>query len=153
MGWSQPVIESMQKTGLPYVVVSLPDFEPFAKENDIPFVSYPLDEWSDNANSLDLLEKLKPFNVDVAVPLYEETVEWAGALNSIYRDDPRILNRAFLFRNKAMMKRKALIGGLRVGLFEEVYNKEGFKAFMKRLNEANLQLDGEKLYRQGKENH
>lgn len=25
--------------------------------------------------------------------LYEETVEWAGALNAIFRDDPRVLNR------------------------------------------------------------
>ncbi len=143
MGWSLPVIESMEKLGKPYVVVSFPDFQAYAEENNIPFVPYQLDEWSDSFNSLDLAEKLKPFNVDVAVPLFEETVEWAGALNSIYRGDPRVLNRAFLFRNKAMMKRKALIGGLRVGLFEEVYNKEGVKAFMKRLNEANLQLEGE----------
>jgi len=41
------------------------------------------------------------------------------------------------------MKRKALIGGLRVGLFEEVYNKEGVRKFMDRLNQANLQLEGE----------
>ncbi|QCK16618.1 ATP-grasp domain-containing protein [Mangrovivirga cuniculi] len=143
LGWSLPVIESMQKLNKPYVVVSFPDFEPYAKENDIPFVPYQLDEWSDSSNSLDLLEKLNQHNVDVAVPLFEETVEWAGALNSIYRGDPKVLNRAFLFRNKAMMKRKALIGGLRVGLFEEVYNKEGVKAFMKRLNEANLQIEGE----------
>jgi hypothetical protein len=81
--------------------------------------------------------------VDVAVPFFEETVEWAGALNSIYRDDPRVLNRAFLFRNKAMMKRKALIGGLRVGLFEEVHTRDQVREFMKRLNEANLQMDGE----------
>ncbi len=143
MGWSLPVIESMQKLNKPYVVVSFPDFEEYAKENNIPFVAYQFDEWSDTSNSLDLYEKLKPFNADVAVPLFEETVEWAGALNSIYRGDPRVLNRAFLFRNKAMMKRKALIGGLRVGLFEEVYNKEGVKSFMKRLNQANLQVEGE----------
>lgn len=143
MGWSLPVIESMEKTGKPFVVVSFPDFEPYAKENNIPFVGYQLDEWSDTSNSLDLVEKLKPYGVDVAVPLFEETVEWAGALNSIYRDDPRVLNRAFLFRNKAIMKRKALIGGLRVGLFEEMHNREQLKEFMKRLNEANLQLPGE----------
>ncbi|MDZ7847177.1 MAG: hypothetical protein U5L96_10620 [Owenweeksia sp.] len=106
IGWSLPVIESMQKTGKPFVVVSFPDFESYAKENDIPFVSYQLDEWSDTLNSLDLHEKLTAYDCDVAVPLFEETVEWAGALNSIYRDDPRVLNRAFLFRNKAMMKRK-----------------------------------------------
>lgn len=143
MGWSLPVIESMQKLNKPYVVVSFPDFEDYARENNIPFVSYQFDEWSDSSNSLDLYEKLKPFKSNVAVPLFEETVEWAGALNSIYRGDSRILNRAFLFRNKAMMKRKALIGGLRVGLFEEVYTKEGVKNFMKRLNQANLQIEGE----------
>jgi hypothetical protein len=143
LGWSLPVIESMQKLGKPYVVVSFPDFQAYAEENNIPFVPYKFNEWSDTSNSLDLLEKLKNFDADVAVPLFEETVEWAGALNSIFRDDPRVLNRAFLFRNKAMMKRKALIGGLRVGLFEEVHNKEGVKKFMERLNEANLQVDGE----------
>ena len=143
MGWSLPVIESMQKNNFPYVVVSFPDFEQYAKENNIPFVPYQLDEWSDTSNSLDLHQKLQAYGVDVAVPLFEETVEWAGALNSIYRGDPRVLNRAFLFRNKAMMKRKALIGGLRVGLFEEVHNRDQVRAFMKRLNQANLQLDGE----------
>lgn len=143
LGWSLPVIESMQKTGKPFVVVSFPDFESYAEENNIPFVPYQLNEWSDSSNSLDLMEKLKVHDVDVAVPLFEETVEWAGALNSIYRGDPRVLNRAFLFRNKAMMKRKALIGGLRVGLFEEVHNREQVYKFMDRLNEANLQLDGE----------
>ncbi len=143
IGWSLPVIESMKKSGYPYVVVSFDDFETYAKENDIPFIPYPLNEWSDQTNALDLLEKLKPFDVDVAVPLYEETVEWAGALNAFYRDDQRVLNRAFLFRNKTMMKRKALIGGLRVGLFEEVYNKEQVLTFMNRLNQANLRLEGE----------
>lgn len=143
IGWSLPVIESMKKQEIPYVVVSYPDFESYAKEHDIPFLSYQLDTWSDRSNSLDLLEKLRAFNADVAVPLYEETVEWAYALNSIYRNDPRILNRAFLFRNKAMMKRKALLGGLRVGLFEEMYSREQLRSFMKRLNEANLQLPGE----------
>lgn len=143
LGWSLPVIESMQKSGRPYVVISFPDFEPYAQENQIPFVPYQLNEWSDTSNSLDLAEKLKAHDVDVAVPLFEETVEWAGALNSIYRDDPRVLNRAFLFRNKAMMKRKALIGGLRVGLFEEVHTRDQVRSFMARLNEANLQLPGE----------
>jgi len=143
LGWSLPVIESMQKLNKPYVVVSFPDFESYAQEHDIPFVSYQFDEWSDTSNSLDLAEKLSAFGADVAVPLFEETVEWAGALNSIYRGDPRVLNRAFLFRNKAMMKRKALIGGLKVGFFEEVYNREHVRQFMKRLNEANLQVPGD----------
>ncbi len=143
LGWSLPVIESLQKADVPHVVVSFPDFAPYASENNIPFVPYMLNEWSSNSNSLDLAEQLKPFGADVAVPLFEETVEWAGALNSIYRDDPRVLNRAFLFRNKAMMKRKALLGGLRVGLFEEVHNRQQVHQFLDRLNEAELQLPGE----------
>ncbi|MFA0965058.1 acetyl-CoA carboxylase biotin carboxylase subunit family protein [Roseivirga sp. BDSF3-8] len=143
MGWSLPVIESLQKLGKPFVVVSFPDFEPYAKENNIPFVSWAFDKWNDESNSLVLAEKLQAHNATVAVPLFEETVEWAGALNSIFRNDPRVLNRAFLFRNKAMMKRKALLGGLRVGYFEEVFNKEQVEEFMKRLNEAELVLNGE----------
>ena len=54
MGWSLPVIESMQKLNKPFVVVSFPDFENYAKENNIPFVPYQFDEWSDSSNSLDL---------------------------------------------------------------------------------------------------
>ena len=56
LGWSLPVIESMQKANKPFVVVSFPDFEPNAKEHDIPFVSYQLDEWGSHSNSLALAE-------------------------------------------------------------------------------------------------
>lgn len=143
LGWSLPAIESVEKLDKPYVVVSFQDFENYAKEHDIPFVSWDFNHWDESQNSLQLAEKLKAFNADLAVPLFEETVEWAGALNSIFRDDPRLLNRAYLFRNKAMMKRKALLAGLRVGLFEEVYNPTQVHNFMMRLNQANLQLEGE----------
>lgn len=143
LGWSLEAIESVEKMDRPYVVVSFPDFEEYAREHDIPFVGWDFNSWSESENSLHLAEKLKPFNVDLAVPLYEETVEWAGALNSKYRDDPRLFNRAYLFRNKAMMKRKAMLAGLRIGLFEEVYNKEQVHTFMDRLNKANLQLEDE----------
>lgn len=143
IGWSLPVIEAVQKEGLPYVVVSFPDFENYANEHDIPFVGYDLKNWSDQSNALLLAEKLKQFNADVAVPLYEETVEWAYALNSIYRNDPRVLNRSYLFRDKAMMKRKALIAGLRVGYFEIVHNKDDVHTFLERLNKTELQLPGE----------
>lgn len=143
IGWSLPVIESMQKANQPFVVVSFPEFESYAKEHNIPFIGFQLDEFGSHSNSRGLAKLLEPFGADVAVPLFEETVEWAGALNSIYRDDPRVLNRAFLFRNKATMKRKALIGGLKVGLFEEVYDREQVHKFLDRLNEANLQLEGE----------
>lgn len=143
LGWSEQAIESMKKINRPFVVVSLPEFEQVAADNDIPFVGWNFKEWSEQSNSLQLKEQLDQHEATFAVPLYEETVEWAGALNSIYRDDPRLLNRAYLFRNKAIMKRKALLAGLRVGLFEEVYNLQGVHDFMERLNEANLQLEGE----------
>ncbi len=143
LGWSLPAIESARKMGRSHVVVSFPEFEPYAREHDIPFVGWNFNEWSEKSNSLQLRELLDPFGVDLAIPLYEETVEWSGALNSLYRDDPRLLNRAYLFRNKAVMKRKALLAGFRVGLFEEVHTREQVRQFMERLNEANLQLPGE----------
>ncbi len=127
----------------PFVVVSFPEFGEYARENGIPFVGWNFNEWSERSNSLQLRELLDPFDVDLAVPLFEETVEWAGAMNSLYRDDPRLLNRAYLFRNKAVMKRKALLAGFRVGLFEEVHTREQVRQFMQRLNEAHLQLEGE----------
>ncbi|MCC5920229.1 MAG: carboxylate--amine ligase [Cyclobacteriaceae bacterium] len=143
LGWSLPAIESIEKLNKPFVVVSFPAFESYAKENNIPFVGWDFNEWNETSNALALKEKLDAHGVHVAVALFEETVEWAGALNSLYRNDDRVLNRAMLCRNKAMMKRKALIGGLRVGMFEEVDNKESVVKFMNRLNEANLQLEGE----------
>jgi hypothetical protein len=143
LGWSLPAIESLQKMERPYVVVSFPDFEPYAREHNVPFAAWNFNDWNEQSNALQLKELLDPFQVGVAVPLFEETVEWAGALNSLYRDDPRLLNRGYLFRNKALMKRKALLAGFRVGLFEEVHTKEQVHQFMSRLNEANLQLPGE----------
>lgn len=143
LGWSLPAIESMKKTGKPYVVVSFSDFEGYAKEHDIPFVAWDFNSWNEVDSALKLRENLNSFDVDVAIPMFEETVEWAGALNSIYRDDPRVLNRAFLLRNKAIMKRKALLSGLRVGLFEQVHNREEVHAFMERLNQAEVRLPGE----------
>ncbi len=143
MGWSLPAMESAEKLDIPYVVVSYPDFENYAKEHNIPFVGWEFNEWNETNTSLQLAEKLKPFDVDLAIPLFEETVEWSGALNSIFREDPRLFNRSCLFRNKAMMKRKALLAGLRVGLFDEVYNTNQVHKFMDRLNQANLQIEGE----------
>ena len=143
LGWSLPAIESMRAMERPFVVVSFADFEPYAREHDIPFVAWNYNDWNEQSNALQLRELLDAHGVDLAVPLFEETVEWAGALNSLYRDDPRLLNRAYLCRNKAVMKRKALLAGFRVGLFEEVHSVEQVHQFMTRLNEANLQLPGE----------
>jgi hypothetical protein len=143
LGWSLPAIEAAQKLGKPYVVVSFPDFADYARQHDIPFVPWNFGDWNETSNSLTLAQALEPFGVQVAVPLFEETVEWAGALNAIYRDDPKVHNRSFLFRNKAIMKRKALLSGLRVGLFDEVRNKDEVKAFLERVNEAQINLPGD----------
>ncbi len=143
LGWSLPAIEAAQKLDRNYVVVSYPAFEDYASENDIPFVPWDFDSLNEVHNGLELAEKLEEEGASVAVPLFEETVEWAGAVNAQLRQDPRLLNRAYLVRNKVVMKRKALLGGLRVGLFEEVDSYEEIYKFLKRLNEANLQLEGE----------
>ncbi len=143
LGWSLPAIETARRMGRPFVVVSFDDFSGWAREHDIPFVAWDFNLWNERSNALQLRELLDEHGIGLAVPLFEETVEWAGALNSLYRDDPRLLNRGYLFRNKAMMKRKALLAGFRVGLFEEVHAPEQVHSFMSRLNEANLQLEGE----------
>lgn len=143
LGWSLPAIEAAQKLGKPYVVVSFPDFADYARQHDIPFVPWNFGDWNDVSNSLTLAKALEPFGAQVAVPLFEETVEWAGALNALYRDDPRVHNRSFLFRNKAIMKRKALLSGLRVGLFDEVRTKADVEAFLDRVNEAQIHLPGD----------
>lgn len=143
LGWSLPAIEAARKLDKPYVVVSFPDFQDYAAQHDIPFVPWNFGEWNDRNHSLALKERLDPFGAKVAVPLFEETVEWAGALNAIYRDDPKVHNRSFLFRNKAIMKRKALLSGLRVGLFDEVNSVEQVHAFMDRVNEAHINLPGD----------
>ena len=32
--------------------------------------------------------------MDVAIPLFEETVEWAGAINAVLMDKPRLFGQA-----------------------------------------------------------
>jgi hypothetical protein len=67
----------------------------------------------------------------------------------MYQNNSRILNRSFLFRNKAMMKRKALIGGLRVGLFKEVHSRDEVRRFMampSKLDRMDFFLVGKQIY-------
>lgn len=142
-GWSLPAIEAAQKLGKPFVVVSFADFETYAKEHDIPFVAWDFNRKDASHNAEHLVEALKAHNAGVAVALYEETVGWSGEANAIYRNDPRLAKRAQLFRNKMLMKRRAQLVGLRVGLFEEVESKENVVRFMERLNRTTLQLPGE----------
>lgn len=141
LGWSLPAIEAIDKLDRPFVVVGPPEFELFAKENEISFVGWQFQRL--NETSVELYEQLKALGVELAVPLYEETVEWAGALNARFRDDPRVFNRSLLLRDKGLMKRKAQMAGMRVGVFEEAYNKEDIHRFLKRVNEALIKVDGD----------
>lgn len=147
MGWSLPSMEAADKLKKPFVVVSLPDFEEYAQEHDIPFVGWDYDRNLSHEQvyekSGELHEKLQEKNVHAAIPIFEETVEWAGALNSRINNNPRIFNQSLLFRNKPMMKRKAHLGGLEVGLFEEGTCKEDVLRFFKRVNEIALKENGE----------
>lgn len=141
LGWSLPAIEAVDKLNRPYVVVGPPDFEEFAKENEINFVGWDFDRL--NEGSEELYQILKDMNTKFAVPIYEETVEWAGALNARFFDDPRVFNRSLLLRDKGLMKRKAQMSGIKVGVFEEAHSKEDIHRFLKRVNEALIKIEGD----------
>ena len=115
--------------------------EEYATTHKIPFVRWDFEQLNDR--STDLYDKLSALNVELAVPLFEETVEWAGALNSRLLNKPRLFPQAMLFRDKSLMKRRAQMAGIRVGVFEEARNQEDVRRFLLRVNEALLKLDGD----------
>ncbi len=141
LGWSLPVMAGLQEAGRPFVLVAAEDFRPWAEQNNVTYVSWDFGRL--NEQSGELVQQLIELGVEVAVPLYEECVEWAGALNAHFRDDPRVFSRFMLFRDKGMMKRKALMSGIRVGVFEEVEGPERLRHFFRRVNQAQLKLAGE----------
>jgi hypothetical protein len=141
LGWSINAIKAAQKFDRRYIVVA-PDWATdFCAANNIPFMAWDFERLNDR--SLEIAEKLKAEGVDVAVPLYEETVEWSGAINSVLLNNPRMFGQSILFRDKALMKRRAQLGGIRVGIFEEAYEKEDVIRFMKRVNQTLVKLDGD----------
>jgi len=141
LGWSINAIKAAQKFDRRYIVVA-PDWAAdFCAANNIPFVAWDFERLNDR--SLEIAEILKAEGVDVAVPLYEETVEWSGAINSVLLNNPRMYGQSVLFRDKALMKRRAQLGGIRVGIFEEAYEKEDVIRFMKRVNQTLIKLDGD----------
>ncbi|NHM29367.1 ATP-grasp domain-containing protein [Neobacillus terrae] len=141
LGWSLQAIEAIDKLNRPFVVVGPPEFQAFADSNDINFVAWQFERL--NEKSDELYQKLADLNTKLAVPIYEETVEWAGVLNARFQNDPRIFNRSLLLRDKGLMKRKAQMAGIKVGVFEEAYDKEDVYRFLKRVNEALIKLDGD----------
>lgn len=141
LGWSLKAIEGVDKFDRDYVVVA-PDWaEDYARKNDIPYIPWNFERL--NERSLEIAETLKEEGVDVAIPLFEETVEWAGAINSVLLDQPRLYAQSLLFRDKALMKRRAQLGGIRVGIFEEAHDKDDVIRFLKRVNQTLLKLDGD----------
>jgi hypothetical protein len=141
LGWSVNAIKAAQKFDRRYIVVAPSWAADFCTANNIPFMSWDFERLNDR--SLEIAEKLKVEGVDVAVPLFEETVEWSGAINSVLLDNPRMYGQSILFRDKALMKRRAQLGGIRVGIFEEAHEKEDVVRFMKRVNQTLLHLDGD----------
>jgi hypothetical protein len=142
LGWSLPAIEAIDKMDRPYLVVGPPEFQVFADTHGIQFIPWQFDDQL-NERSDELYEKLKDLNTKITIPIYEETVEWAGILNAKFRNNPRIFNKSLLLRDKGLMKRKAQMAGIRVGVFEEAHNKDDIYRFLKRVNEALIKLDGD----------
>jgi hypothetical protein len=141
LGWSLSAVEAAEAFDRRYVVVA-PDWaEEYCESHDIPYVPWNFERLNDR--SLEIAETLQNMGVDVAIPLFEETVEWAGAINSVLLDNPRLFGQAMLLRDKALMKRRAQLGGIRVGIFEEAHDHGDVVRFLKRVNQTLLKLDGD----------
>ena len=141
LGWSLNAVEAAAKFDRRYLVVAPEWAEDYCQEHDIPYLAWNFERLNDR--SMEIAEKLKDMGVDVAVPLYEETVEWAGAINAVLLDSPRLLGQAMLMRDKSLMKRRAQLGGIRVGIFEEAHDREDVVRFLRRVNQTLLKLDGD----------
>ncbi|MEJ2644746.1 MAG: carboxylate--amine ligase [Gammaproteobacteria bacterium] len=141
LGWSLNAVEAAEKFDRRYLVVA-PDWaEAYCTEHSIPYLPWNFERL--NERSIEIAQKLDEMGVDVAIPLFEETVEWAGAINSVLRDNPRLLGQSMLMRDKSLMKRRAQLGGIRVGIFEEAHDKEDVIRFLRRVNQTLLKLDGD----------
>lgn len=141
LGWSLNAIEAAAKFDRRYVVVAPEWAEDYCIKHDIPYLAWNFERLNDR--SMEIAEKLKEMGVDVAIPLFEETVEWAGAINAVLLDNPRLLGQAMLMRDKSLMKRRAQLGGIRVGIFEEAHDREDVVRFLRRVNQTLLKLDGD----------
>lgn len=141
LGWSLNAIEAAEAFNRRYVVVA-PDWaEEYCSQHNIPYLPWNFERL--NERSIEITEKLQDMGVDVAIPLFEETVEWAGAINSVLLDKPRLFGQSMLMRDKSLMKRRAQLGGIRVGIFEEAHDREDVVRFLRRVNQTLLKLDGD----------
>ncbi len=140
LGYSVDAMEAARTLGYRFVMVVPPGFDEYVPEG-IATVTWEFDRFDDRSS--ELLEKLEVLGCRLSVPLYEETVEWAGALNTSFLHDPRRFAKVMLLRDKAMMKRKAQMAGIRVGAFQEVDDAEELRKFFRRVNEAAARIVGD----------
>ncbi len=140
LGYSIETMEAAQKLGYDFVNVVPEAFVSGLQKEGLTAIPWDFEKFSED--SYKLYDALAQHNVRRAVPLFEETVEWAGMLNSRFSDNPRLFNKFLLFRDKAMMKRKAQMNGIRVGVFEELDNKAQAARFLERIQEV-LETDDE----------
>lgn len=141
LGYCVESLQAAHQLGYDFVAVVPPGFEVGLREDGVEAFTWHFDRI--NERSHELANAMNEAGVRLAVPLYEETVEWAGALNSQFWDNPRLFNRSLLFRDKAMMKRKAQMSGIRVGVFEEVDSRVAVRRFFERVNEALGKIEGD----------
>ncbi len=141
LGWSLGAIDAVDRFDRRYIVVAPAWVEYYCRAHDIPYIPWDFERLNDR--SLEIAERLRDEGVDVAIPLFEETVEWAGAINAVIMQNPSLHGQAGLFRDKAQMKRRAQLGGIRVGIFEEAHGRTDVIRFLKRVNQTLLELDGD----------
>ncbi len=141
LGWAPSAVEAAATFDRRYVVVAPEWAAEYCETHDIPFLPWNFERL--NERSVEIAQTLQEMGVDVAIPLFEETVEWAGAINSVLLDSPRLFGQAMLMRDKSLMKRRAQLGGIRVGIFEEAHDREDVIRFLKRVNQTLLKLDGD----------
>lgn len=141
LGWSPNAVEAAEKFDRRYVVVAPEWAADYCKTHNIPYLPWSFERL--NERSFEIAQTLKDMGVDVAIPLFEETVEWAGAINSVLLDNPRLFGQSMLMRDKSLMKRRAQLGGIRVGIFEEARDRDDVIRFLKRVNQTLLKLDGD----------
>lgn len=132
LGWSIPAMDAAARLNRPFIVVGPGEFAMEAEKYQIPFLAWDFHAKSE-AGFESLYNRLE--GVELAVPLFEETVEWAGYLNSRYHNDPHIFHTALSLRNKSMMKRRAQLSGLSVGVFEEASEPADLTRFFHRIGE------------------
>lgn len=72
LGWSLNAIDAIDRFDRRYVIVAPRWAEQYAKDNNIPFISWDFERL--NERSMEIAERLKEEGVDVAIPLFEETV-------------------------------------------------------------------------------